>query len=177
MTDDHAWPQDWGTGLNEQVDWVDAGALAHLLDHPNLRGYVAEGLEFTYDSTNNILNIGDGKAFLHESATETNDHREDDGPAPKELLGALFAVQTGVSGDLTLVDGDTNYVYLALDQTVNETDADQGGSALEYHINTTQTAPPEPYLRVGRVDTFEQVAYEENRAPATTHNTLRITGE
>lgn len=176
MTDDHAWPQDWGTGLSDQVDWVDAGALAHLLDHPNMRGYVAEGLEFDVDYTNGILTITDGKAFLHESATETNDHREDDGPGPKELLGALFAVQKGVSGDLTMIDNDVNYVYLALDQTLNETDPDDGDSALQYYTNTTQTAPPEPYLLVGTVDMYNEEYTELNRAPDTTHSRLRVTG-
>lgn len=176
MTDEHVWPQDWGTGLDDQVDWVDAGALANALDHPNLRGYVVEGLEMSVDYTNGIVNISDGKAFLYESTTETNDHRDDDGPGPKELLGALFPVQIGVSGDLTLVDGETNQIYLALDQSVNETDPDDGASALEYHINTTQTVPPEPYLLIGTVDMESQTATEKNRAPKTTHSRLHVTG-
>lgn len=176
MTDDHAWPQDWGTGLDDQVDWVDAGALAHLLDHPDQRGYVAEGFEFSVDYTNGLLNIDAGKAFLHESTTSTNDHREDDGPAPKELLGAIFVVQTGVSGDLTLTDGDVNYVYIGLDQTINENDPDVGSDAIQYYINTTQSPPPEPYLLIGTVDTANNTKQELNRARDTTHNRLRVTG-
>lgn len=174
MTDQHSWPQDWGTGLDGQVDWVDAAHIAHLIDHPNLRG-VAEGFKFTVDHTDNILNIGAGNAYLRESETETNDHRGDDGPAPKVLEGGLFKVQAGVSGDLGLVDNEVNYVYLGLDQSLNEDDSDTG-SPIGWFVNTTQTPPPEPYLRLGRVDTFTDEVFEENRAPTTESRRVRVTG-
>lgn len=165
---DHAFPQDWATGLQEQVDWNDAGSFAHLLAHPNLTGYVAEGFEFSVNWDNNLLNVSEGRAFLWESGTETNDHREDNGPDAKELVGAVFAAQRGPSGDISLGSSDENYVYLAIDQTTND--------GVEFHTNTTETAPPEPYLRLGVVDTFDQTVEEEHRAPTTTSRRLRVTG-
>lgn len=175
MTDDHAWPQDWGTGLDDQVDWVDAAAVAHLMDHPNLRGCVADGMEFDVDYTNNILTITAGNAYLRETTTTTNDHREDDGPAPKTLEGGVFKVQNGVSGDISLVDNEINYVYLNLDQTNNEDD-ETTANPISYVTNTTATAPTEPYLRIGRVDTFAAEKFEENRSPVTESRRLRVTG-
>lgn len=168
MADDHTYPQDWGTGLSEQVDWVDAGAFAHLADHPNLRGYVEHGFGFTADWANNILNVGDGKAFVFETGTQTNDHRDEDGPDAKDLIGGTFVVQRDVSGDLALTDSDMNYVYLSVDQTDND--------ATAYYTNTTQTRPSEPALLLGRVDTANDVIYEMNRNPQTSSRRQRVTG-
>ncbi len=166
--DQHAFPQDWATGLQTTVDWNDAGSFASLLGHPNLRGYVSDGFEFNVDWNNNLLNISEGKAYLWEPTTETNDHRGSDGPDVKKLIDAMFVAQRGPSGDITLVDNDTNHIYIAIDQTDND--------EVTFHSNTTETAPPRPYLKLGIVDTFYEIPYEMYRAPSMTSRRMRVTG-
>lgn len=168
MADDHTFPQDWGTGLDEQVDWTDAGSFAHLNDHPNLRGYVERGLNFNVDETTDILNITDGRAFVYESTTASNDHRDEDGPDAKTLEGGTFVTQRDVSGDIALTADAMNYVYLAINQNNND--------QTEYYTNTTESPPPEPYIRLGRIDTTDYTNYEENRNPVTTSRRERVTG-
>lgn len=167
--DEHSFPQDLATGLQETVDWNDAGAFAHHNDHPNQRSYVIGGFELDPDFANNLLSITGGKAALYESVTETNDHRADDGPDAKELEGALFTVQRGPSGDLTINDDATNYAYIAIDHEQND--------VAQFFVNTTGVPPSEPYLLLGRVDTDGEQTFEENRAPTGTYNRLRVTGE
>lgn len=169
MPDEHAFPQDWATGLQETVDWNDAGSFANLADHPNNRSYVAEGLTFDVDWANDIFQLAEGRAYLHQSTTGTNDHREDNGPDEKELEGGLFVGQRGPSGDLTLTADATNHVFMGIDQSEND--------LVEYHVNTTDTAPPAPYLKLGTIDTANDTYVELNRAPTVTTRRLRVTGD
>lgn len=168
MTDNHAFPQDLATGLQETVDWNDAGSFANHVDHPNLRNYVAEGLELDVSFSDNVVRVTEGKAFMWQEQTMTNDHREDEGPDEKQLMGGLFVTQRGPSGDMVLSEGTVNYVWMYIVQ--QETDT------ATFEVNTTGNPPPEPYLRIGRVDMDEEIVYEENRAPSVSAKRLVVTG-
>lgn len=169
--EEHAFPEDWGTDLQEQVDWNDAAAFANLVDHPHNRGYVVTG--FTFDTadlaSNDIIRIEPGRAFLWRPQAMTNDHSGDGGPGEKTLEGALFSVQRGSSGDIGLVSNDLNYIFVRLDRTQNDT--------VIFATNTTGDQPDEPSLLIGRVDTSTDSVYEDNRAPAMQARRLVVTGE
>lgn len=168
-TDEHSFPKDWGTGLQDTVDWADAGAFANLIDHPNIRGYVVEGYEFDMNWSNNILNVGSGRAYVHISETKTNDHQGDGGPDEKTLLGGSFVAQRGASGDINLVSDAVNYIWLRADRQDND--------VVAISSNTDAVAPTPPSLLIGRVDTGEEVLYEDNRAPSVKAQRIVVTGD
>lgn len=168
MTDQHAFPQDWATGLQETVDWNDAGSFANHVDHPNLRDYVAEGMELDVNFSNNIVRVEEGKAYVHQEQTMTNDHRDSNGPDEKTLLGGTFVGQRGPSGDMVLSEGTTNYIWMNIPQ--HETDT------VDFQVNTSGNPPPEPSLLIGRVNTATEQVFEENRAPATKSKRLVVAG-
>lgn len=142
---DHIFPQDGATGVEETVDWDDAGAFAQLVYSLNTIDYVVKGYEFTVDDTNDILNIGPGVARVTQDTTKTNDHSGDDGPEAKTLELAAFVAQTSASGDISLTGGAVNHVYLSVDQTTNDRPL--------FRVNTDGTEPSDPTLKLGTVDT------------------------
>lgn len=163
---DNTYPQDTGTGLDETVDFNNAAEFAQLAHDINGVDYVVDGLSFTVDYTNNILNISEGVAKLYQSSAETPDHSADGGEGPKTIAHTVFVAQLDASGDLTLTDSATNHVFIGIDQnTQNRT---------IYQINTTDSPPAEPYLKLGTVDTVTDTHTEMNRAPAGTFRRLVI---
>lgn len=168
-SDEHSFPEDWGTDLQDTVDWNDAAAFANLADHPNQRGYVATGFEFTPNFSTNNLNIAEGRAYLWRSEVQTNDHTGDDGPEAKTLGGGLFVAQRGASGDINLVSGETNHIFVRIDRSGNDT--------VIFSTNTTGAQPTTPSLLLGRVDTTDEEYFEDNRAPAMQAQRLVVTGD
>lgn len=169
MTDVHVFPQDLATGLQETVDWNDAGSFAHLADHPNLRQYVASGFEYNVDWENDIINISGGKAYVYEATTGTNDHRENDGPDSKNLEHALFVVQMDASGDLNLNEQYTNYIFIDVNQSETDT--------ASYFTNTTGATPSSPYILLGTADAAWEEVVWMNRNPTTASRRLVVAGQ
>lgn len=167
--DPTAFPQDESTGLEDTIDWNDAGGFAWLAHHPNTTGHVVEGFEFDVDWANNLLTVHGGVAELYQESTWTNDHTDEGGDPEKELGHVSFRVQRGPSGDRNLIDGEVNYIYLGLDQTENNT--------VFFQDNTTKTPPPDPYLLLGTVDTTDDTAVLMNRSPTMTAERMLITRE
>lgn len=161
MPDPYAHPQDAATGATDAADWNDAGGFAFHEDSINERDYVLAGLTFSVNLTTNTLNIAGGKAKLYQPQTQTNDHSNDGGPPAKVLEHALFTVQADSSGDIGLPDNDISHVFIGLNQSENDD--------YLYQVNTDNTPPSEPYLKLGTVDTSKQTADEAithlNRAP------------
>lgn len=165
--DDFTFPMDRGTGLEDTVDWNDAGAFAHLAHHPNSTDYIVDGFEFSVDFEDLLLNISAGVAEVSMSATKTNDtSNEEGGQEDKELIGATFKVQRDGSSSLNLDDG-VNHVYLSIELTENNTS--------EFYVNTSGTSPPSPYLLLGIIDTEEESVVRPNVAPSATFRRMLIT--
>lgn len=159
-------PQDEATGIAETVDWDDAGAFAQLAYDLNTIDYVLDGYEFTPDYTNNILNIAGGVARVSQPTVQTGDHAEDGGPSAKVLRLAAFVAQGDASGDISLAANAVNHVYLAVDQSTND--------AIYYRVNTDQTVPEEPSLKLGTVDTSANTYSYVNRLPSAQFSSLEI---
>lgn len=126
-------------------DLISEDDLQEWLGRANLGNYVESGLSFTADFTNVVLDISDGKAYLHESAGYGQD------------ITALPDARTG----LALTDNATNYVHLAVN-TANNDD-------VYYHIDTDNTPPADPSLLLGTVDTANNATTETNRFPDVTN--------
>lgn len=101
--------------------------------------YVETGMSFTPDYVNNTLDITAGRAYLlynNEDKVIESDAR------------------TGLS--LPATNG-TNYVFLTPSWTIND--------SVSFTINTTNSAPSGPYLKIGEVDTASNTYTEQNRKP------------
>lgn len=166
--DPFSFPQDQATGLEDTIDWNDAGGFAWLAHHPNTTGHVIEGFEFDVDWANGLFTIYGGVAVLYQSSTWTNDHTDEGGDPQTEVGNVSFKVQRGPSVDRDLASG-TNYVYLGLDQTQN--------NRVIFQDNTTQTPPSEPYILLGTIDTGSQSVVRYNENPSMTAEKMLITEE
>lgn len=165
--DPHSFPQDGATGIDDTVDWDDAGAFAQLAFDLNTVDYVLDGFEFTnFNFDTGVFNVTGGLARVTQETTQTNSHEDDDGPPAKTLQLAAFVTQTGASGDLQLTTGEINHVYLAVDQTSNDRTL--------FRVNTDATAPPDPSLKLGTVDVPNQTYSYVNRLPAGQFRSLEI---
>lgn len=166
MYDPFSFPQDQATGLQDTIDWNDAGGFAWLSHHPNTTGHVIEGFTFEPDWANGLFTIRGGVAELEQASTWTNDHSDEGGDPETEVGNVSFRVQRGPSVDRNLADG-VNYVYLHLDQTEN--------NRVLFTDNTTQTPPAEPYLLIGTLDTQTETVVQKNRNPTATYESVLVT--
>ena len=142
--DDFKFPEDSGTGLTDTVDWDDAGGFAFLGYHPNISDYVLEGFELDVTWSTATLNITEGVGIASAETSETNDHTDKGGEPAKVVHGAAFKFQRGPAGDIPLTAGQVNHVYLGLDLTTN--------NRVIPVVNTDETPPSEPYLKLGTVN-------------------------
>lgn len=166
--DPFSFPQDAATGLQDTIDWNDAGGFAWLSHHPNTTGHVIEGFELEPDYSNDLFTIRGGVAELEQTTTWTNDHTDDGGEPEIEVGHATFRAQRGPSVDRELASG-TNYVYLYLDQSAN--------NRVLFQDNTTQTPPSEPYILLGTIDTGSQSVVYHNQHSTQTAEKMLITEE
>lgn len=126
-------------------DTITEDHIQEWIGRANLGDYVEDGLTFTADFTNVVLDISNGKAHI----LENSGHGQD--------ITALPDART----DLALTDSATNYVFLAVN-TANNDD-------IYYHIDTDKTAPSDPSLFIGTVDTANNTTTETNRFPDVTN--------
>lgn len=132
-------------------DELDETNLKEWLGRANLADYVETGLGFTPDFTNVVLDIGDGKAVILDSSTGKG-----------QDITVLPDARTG----LALTDNATNHVFLTVDPSVDD--------GVSYHIDTDNTAPANPSLKVGTVDTSNNTSTELNRDPDHTLENLDV---
>lgn len=166
--DQHNFPQDGATGVEETVDWDDAGAFAQLAYDLNTTDYVLDGFEFTnFDFSAGVFNVTSGVARVSQPTAQTNDHSDDDGPAAKTLQLAAFVTQAESSGDLALDTSTVNHVFIAVDQSTNDRTL--------YRVNTDGTEPAEPSLKLGTIDGANQTYSYVNRLPTGEFSRLEIT--
>lgn len=119
-------------GLTEQN-------LKEWMGQSSVGDYVESGLNFTADFTNTNLDISDGKAHVFNTAG----------------YGQDITTFPDARTNLALTDNTTNYVFLAVDTSNND--------SLFYHIDTDNTPPADPHLLIGVVDTSDNTVVEKNR--------------
>jgi len=154
---DHVFPEDSGTGAAEG-DYDDAANFASLAQATGLTDYVVQGLNFTLNASTPSLDISKGKAVVTQSqATSSQSAETRDGVA----FVAEMDARTGIS----LTDGDVNHVFLQVDLSSDDT--------INIVVNTTNSAPAQPYVKLGTVDTSTDTTTELNRGTPIEADTLR----
>lgn len=129
-------PYDDGDSLSET-------ALREVLAQSNIIDYVVRGCGFSADFGANTLDIG-------TTTTRGNFAVLSD----SNLAYPIFPDQaTGIS--LPDTNG-TNHVFIAYDAANDE---------IDYHVDTEDTAPSGPALKIGTVDTSSSSTTETNRSP------------
>jgi len=141
MTEDHVYPEDQGTNSNLTFigdgDDADAANFAAVYEAIGNSDFVVRGLSIS-NVTSGTFDLSAGKAVVSaQTATagqsgESRDQR------------VSYVVEVGSKTGLTYTTGEMNYVYL----NVLLTDDD----ALDIVINTTDTSPTEPSLKIAEID-------------------------
>lgn len=162
-----AFPEDEGTGLpsNADADWSSAGHFASLADDPNSAGFVVEGFEFSVDYTVPELHINSGKARIRSTATA--DVQDSDGAYTRTVdHGFVQVVECDGMSGIALTDDAVNHVWIANDPTENE--------RVYFEVNADGTAPSDPSLKIGEVDTSNDESTSLNRRPDGRFQTLDV---
>jgi hypothetical protein len=137
---EYTFPQDWGTGSHPQYegDPNDAANFGSLIGATSPVSALIRGINFTVDYANNTVDTTEGKVYLvGDNITAGTSQTERDEVA---FVNGLKA-KTG----LTLSDAAVNHVYVATDPTTN--------NEPRVEINDTGSAPADPSLKVGEIDT------------------------
>jgi len=149
---DFVFPEDSGTGAyaTGQGDDNDAANFAAYIEATGFTDYVVKGLNFTLDAGTPSLDVSKGKAVLTKdtvSAAQTNESRDE---------GNSFVAEIDQRTGLSLTDNDVNHVFLDVDLSSKD--------AVSVVVNTTDSAPASPSLKIGTVDTTNDTTTELNRA-------------
>lgn len=150
---DFVFPEDEGTGGHSSGsgDKNDAANFAAAFDAIGMTDFVATGMSFTLNASTPSLDISKGKAVVTDSsatATQTSETRDD---------GVAFVVEADSRSGLSLTDATTNHIFLDVDLTAED--------AISIHIDTDDTQPSQPSLKIGTVDTSNDTTTELNRRP------------
>ena len=148
---DFAFPQDEGIGTHSvgSGDKNDAANFGAVYDAIGLTDFVKTGMNFTVDYATPAVDISAGKAVLtvdSATATQENETRDE---------GVAFTVETDARTDLSLTDAAVNHVFLDISLTSDD--------APSFHIDSDDTPPSQPYLKIGTIDTSNDTATELNR--------------
>jgi len=154
---DHVFPEDSGTGAAEG-DYDDAANFASLAQAIGLTDYVVQGLNFTLNAGTPSLDISKGKAVVTQSQATSSQSAE-------TRDGVAFVAEMDARTGLSLTDGDVNHVFLSVDLSSDDT--------INVVINTTDSAPAEPYVKLGTVDTSADTTTELNKGTPIEADTLR----
>ena len=137
---DFVFPEDSGTNNNIPVDggdFADAANFAALAEAIQNSDYVVRGLNLsnvsggTFDLSAGKAVVSDNSAIADQSG-ETRDER------------VAYVVELDARTGLSYTTGDVNYVFV----DVLLTDDD----AVDIVVNTTDTAPSEPSIKIAEID-------------------------
>jgi len=141
MTEDHVYPEDQGTNSNLDVagegDDADAANFASVYEAIGNTDFVVRGL--------NISNVSDGTFDLSAGKAVVSDASADaaqSGEVRDQQVS--YVVEVGSKTGLSYTTSDVNYVFV----DVLLTDDD----ALDIVINTTDSAPAQPSLKIAEID-------------------------
>ena len=157
----HVWPEDTGTGAaGGNEDWDSAGYLAGMAAQDNRSDYVERGLRFTVDFGALTFDLSAGLAFIKsEDPVDVQNPSDDAGTYSGTWdQGVTFAVDVDAETGIALTDSATNYIYLAIDLSSNDSHY--------VHVDTDDTAPSDPSIKIGEIDTAnDSVDIDFNRVP------------
>lgn len=142
----HVFPEDTGTDVSTDYEQPSsAGLFGGLARQSALLDYVEAGLGFAVASGEDTVDISSGLAFLlvDSSIDVQLDVGGDYTGTWRSGMG--LAVDVPEVTGLSLTSGDINHIFLAVDMAV--------GNGAQYVINTTNTQPADPYLKIGEIDT------------------------
>ena len=144
MTEDHVYPEDQGTNSNLSVagegDDADAANFASVYEAIGNTDFVVRGL--------NISNVSDGTFDLSAGKAVVSDASADAAQSDEVRdQHVSYVVEVGPKTGLSYTTNDVNYVFV----DVLLTDDD----ALDIVINTTDSAPEQPSLKIAEIDDTE----------------------
>lgn len=141
MTEDHVFPEDQGTNSNlvnlGEGDDADAANFASVYEAIGNTNFVVRGL--------NLSNVSGGTFDLSEGKAVVSDTTANAGQSSEiRDQHVSYVVEVAAKIGISYTTGDVNSVYL----DVLLTDDD----ALDIVVNTTDTAPAQPSLKIAEID-------------------------
>lgn len=135
-------PEDEGTGVTDP-DYVSAGHVSGLSADGNTTDYVARGMNFQ-NVGSGTFDISAGIAYL--LYTGTIQVQDNNGDYVKDWSqGVKIAVHSeSATTGISYTQADVNYVFIDVDLTTN--------NGATYEVKTTDSAPAEPSLKIGKID-------------------------
>ena len=137
---DFVFPEDGGTnsllGVNDG-DFDDAANFASFIEATQTSDYVVRGLNLQ-NVSGGAFDLTKGKAFVSDSSATAGQSSE----SRDERVA--YVVELDARTGLTYTTGDVNYVFV----DVLLTDDD----AVDIVVNTTDTAPSEPSIKIAEID-------------------------
>lgn len=154
-------PEDNGVNSNLVNDWVDAAIVGQMVYGFDEDDVVIDGLNFTADFGVPDLDISAGSAKIAVSGESTVDHsNQTPAISSKTLNTSTLVCDLDARTGLSLTDNATNHVFIDVDRTSQD--------SASITINTTNSAPSEPQMKLGQVDTSGNTSRETNRGPVDT---------
>lgn len=138
--------------MADKVLWQDGDDLSEqnlteVLALENQTDYVVRGLGFSSIGSDTV-DIGSGYAVIETANNEA------------------YHVFPDSRSNLSLTSNDVNHVFLEIDETTDD--------SIDYHIDTADTAPSNPSLKIGTVDTNTDTGTELNRDPSVSADELTV---
>jgi len=141
MTEDHVYPEDQGTNSNLSVagegDNADAANFASVYEAIGNTDFVVRGLNLQ-NVSGGTFDITAGKAVVSDASADA----AQSGEVRDQQVS--YVVEVSSKTGLSYTTGDVNYVFL----DVLLTDDD----ALNIVINTTDSQPAQPSLKIAEID-------------------------
>lgn len=164
------WPEDAGTGApveSDSGDWASAGHMGTAITSIGLGGYVGTGMGIGYNPSDTTMDIGQGLAFVEFNGTisvQSTSSAYDTSWAPP----MVFLVSVPAVSNLALDASSVNDVYLAVDPTA--------GNGARYVYGSSVSAPTDPHIKLGTVDTSDGTTTHTNKNPEMKFESLTSTG-
>jgi len=141
MTEDHVYPEDQGTNSNLSVagegDNADAANFASVYEAIGNTDFVVRGLNLQ-NVSGGTFDVTAGKAVVSDASADA----AQSGEVRDQQVS--YVVEVSSKTGLSYTTGDVNYVFL----DVLLTDDD----ALSIVINTTDSQPTQPSLKIAEID-------------------------
>lgn len=136
------YPEDQGTNANLSVagegDDADAANFGSVYEAIGTTDYVVRGLDVTLDEANNEFDVSAGKAVVTDASADAAQSSE------VRDQSVAYVVEVAAKSGLGYTGGSVNHVFL----DVLLTDDD----ALSIVVNTTNTSPEQPSLKIAEID-------------------------
>ena len=141
MTEDHVFPEDQGTNENLTVagegDNADAANYGSVYEAIGNTDFVVRGLNLS-NVSGGTFDLSAGKAVVSDTSADAAQSAE------VRDQHVSYVVEVSAKTDLAYTENDVNYVFL----DVLLTDDD----ALDIVVNTTDSAPAQPSLKIAEID-------------------------